>query len=166
MRVRQVKAHRASLPPPVIPTPLRALLSDDAHARFVQLTPADQRHLIDVATRLAGEGASTELVTAGLLHDIGKAVPGTPIRIIDRIVYVMLPAAARAWIGNRPATILTGGIVALYHHAEASADLATAWGYPERVVWLIRHHERRDLHDDQLKALIAADDASDGMPTQ
>jgi HD-like signal output (HDOD) protein len=149
-----------------MPAPFRALLSDDAHARFNQLTPADQRHLIDVATRLSGGGANSDLVTAGLLHDIGKAVPGTPIRIIDRIVYVMLPAAARAWIASRPVTRLTGGIVALYHHAEASADLAAGWGYPERVVWLIRNHERRDLLDAQLSALIAADDASDGMPTQ
>jgi HD-like signal output (HDOD) protein len=165
-RIRQAITHATSSKSPTVPSNLRRLLVDDAWEGFTRLAAADQRHLIDVATRLADQGNDLDLVTAGLLHDIGKAISEGSIHLVDRVVYVLLPRPFQGWAGRYPKHIITRGVAALYHHPNRGADLVLAWGYPDRVAWLIRHHERRDIDDPQLQSLIVADDTSDGTPRE
>jgi hypothetical protein len=40
------------------------------------------------------------------------------------------------------------------------------WGYPERVAWLIEHHEDYDVTDQELALLIAVDDGHDSIDLQ
>jgi hypothetical protein len=89
------------------------------------------------------------------------------ISVLDRILKVMLPDRLLERLANRPTVPrFLAGIVALQRHAESGAEMAQASGYPERVVWLVRHHERRDIADPELQTLIATDDASAGGVTR
>ena len=50
------------------------------------------------------------------------------------------------------------GLWWLCRHAEVGASLVRQWGYPERVAWLIEHHEDCRVDDCELALLIAVDD--------
>ena len=101
-RIRQAITHATSSKIPTLPGNLRRLLVDDAWECFTELSAADQRHLIDVATRLADWSDDLDLVAAGLLHDIGKAVPDGTLHLADRVVYVLLPRRLQEWAGRYP----------------------------------------------------------------
>lgn len=154
-------------------TRCRDLLTPEAARAFASLSPGDQRHAIAVARWLDEQGASTDLVTAGLLHDIGKAIPGTRVRLPDRIAKVMLARVA-------PGTLATiavwaqpqwplGGLWVLSRHAAVGGEMVRQWGYPERVAWIVQHHEDDSVTDPELAMLVAIDDgrplhpATDGL---
>jgi len=130
------------------------------------LPGSDQAHLLDVATRLARAGASDDLVTAGLIHDVGKAVPGLSVGVLDRVAKVLLDAMApemRHRIAARDTPPHVGrGVWVLCRHAANGADLARDSGYPERICWLIAHHEDTGTGDPELAHLQAIDAA--GFP--
>ena len=135
-------------------------------ARFRRLPAADQRHLLAVYRALREAGADKDTCVAGLLHDIGKMDGTLRVGTLDRVANVLLKrlwARGHAALAARPAAPWPlRGVHLAARHAERGAALATECGYPARVVWLIRHHERRDWAGDrQLALLIAADDAAD-----
>jgi HD-like signal output (HDOD) protein len=127
-----------------------------------------------VAQSLRDQDAPPTLVTAGLLHDIGKAVPGTSVRLVDRVAKVLLASIAPNQLALLAASQAPrwplGGVWVLSRHARHGGELARRWGYPERVAWLVEHHEDRQVSDPQLALLMAVDDGSDertlalGMP--
>jgi HD-like signal output (HDOD) protein len=151
-----------------LPPSLDGLLHGAARERFLALPGSDQAHLVDVATRLAAAGGSDDLVTAGLIHDVGKSVPGITVRIPDRVAKVLLDAIApgmRHRIAAQAAAPRIGkGVWVLCRHAGTGAALAQESGYPDRVVWLIAHHEEQGLDDAELEALQAIDSA--GFPDE
>ena len=139
-----------------------ALLTPEAARTFAMLPPGDQRHAIAVASWLAEHGASRDLVTAGLLHDIGKAGPGIILRLPDRIAKVILAriapkslAAIAAWPHPRWPF---AGLWVLSRHAAVGGKLVRQWGYPERVAWIVEHHEDHQVTDPELAMLMAIDD--------
>ncbi len=157
IRLSQVRAHLHSSRP-TLPPHLAELLTPTARDRFDQLSAFDQAHLIAVASDLTAQGCAKPVITAGLLHDIAKVQPGTPIRLIDRVANAIIPAKAiESLLGQARLRTLTYGLAVLHRHATTGADLATAWGYPGYVAWLIRHHEDPSPADPDLALLIEAD---------
>jgi hypothetical protein len=162
-RLAQAWAHLAAPDQPVVLSPhLATLLNDGILDAFRTLPAADQAHLVSVATQLVDVGWDDDVVTAGLLHDIGKAAPGARITVVDRGLWVILkriwPSWAEALAGRETQPHIGSGLWALARHPESGAAMLAAAGYNYRVCWLVRHHERHDLDDPGLRALIAADD--------
>ncbi len=123
----------------------------------MRLSPYDQHHLLAVAVDLEDSGADGALVSAGLLHDIGKA---GRVTMFDRVIHVLVrPIAPRIYgIISASTRSLPGlrGLHLLEYHAEAGARLLERHGMPSRVVWLVRHHEHA-LPEPSLILLRAAD---------
>jgi hypothetical protein len=170
-RVSQAFAYHHAANVAVRVSPRLATLVNDAIApSFYRLGPADRAHLVAVATWLADHGGSEGLVTAGLLHDIGKAVPGAHVSLVERAASVLLHAT---WPNGRhriaaldqPPRIGTG-LWVIARHARVGATILANAGYSQRVQWLVANHERTDLDDPELHALIAADSASATLPTR
>ncbi|CAN5534612.1 hypothetical protein BH24CHL9_BH24CHL9_14200 [soil metagenome] len=117
---------------------MEAWLSGPQLALFEQMHPADQRHGVDVVTRLRAEGhEDDDLLLAGLFHDCSK---GHGVRLAHRVAWALgerygegvLTASAR--LPGFP-----NAFEALRDHAEASARLAEEAGCSGRTADLIRH---------------------------
>jgi hypothetical protein len=163
-RLAQAWAHLDTRDHPIfLPPNLVRLLNDGVLNTFRALPAADQAHLIAVAIQLAEAGWDDEIVTAGLVHDIGKAVSGIRITVVDRGLWVILKRVLPSWansLADRTTQPRFGvGMWALARHAGTGASMLAAAGCNHRVCWLVRHHECRDIDDPGLRALIAADDA-------
>lgn len=136
------------------------LLGPQLTALFDSMSPRDRRHCLDVCRMLVDGGCDDPAVLqAALLHDSGKGgLSGTHVRLWHRVAYVVLAAGATgllARVGNNHS-----GLTVLRDHASIGAALAEKMGAPERVVRMIREHERHDHEDEWQRRLRAADDAS------
>jgi hypothetical protein len=134
------------------------LLREPERRLFTSMTVRDQQHCLEVYRRLRDEGYDDpDLLTAALLHDVGKG----RIALWHRVAFVLLEGAP--WLLDRlvrPGDD-AGWRAALYrcrHHARLGAELARAAGCSERVVALIGERQTGD-EDVPLAALKAADDA-------
>jgi hypothetical protein len=140
------------------------MLSPEAHALFVQQALQDQRHALAVYETLVERGETNEdLLTAALLHDVGKAAAQAPPW--QRGIFVLAKRfAPRAlgrvlWDGSKGRK---GPLVTYASHAEIGAHWAEKAGCSTLTVKLIRHHEQRPAalgteYDRLLAALRAAD---------
>lgn len=143
----------------------QAHLSEREWALWRRLSPADRRHSLAVARRvkraLGGE-ATTAVVAAALLHDIGKLASG--LGTWGRVVATVAGSGterqrARRWAeGTGPARRL-----GLYlRHAPIGADmLAEAGSDNITVTWTREHHlpeSRWTLPSRLARALADADD--------
>ena len=168
-RASQAFAYRAASKTSVpIPARLASLMNEAIRPIFHELDPADCAHLVAVASWLADRGGSDDLVTAGLLHDIGKAVPGLRVGTVDRAANVILRAIwprGLHWLAARNAPPQIGaGLWVLARHASVGATHLANAGYGQRVQWLVANHERNDLDDPELQLLVRADGASATLP--
>jgi putative nucleotidyltransferase with HDIG domain len=123
----------------------------------------DQRHSLQVL-RILGEMGETDhdLLTAALLHDVGKALH--PLRLWERPMVVLI----RQW---RPATAVRWGrqaghepwgwkrpFVIYEQHPTWGAEMAQAAGCSPLTVWLIRWHQDQpetDAPDNKTELLVA-----------
>jgi len=135
---------------------------------FRRLQPAEQMHAHQLLKRLETAGQTTpDLLTAALLHDVGKIL--VPISIFDRIIVVLgshlFRKAARRWAEGTPHGWHLPFVVA-EQHAGWGADLVSQTGATPLTVELIqRHHDspvrNPDSHTERLLAILqAADDES------
>jgi len=143
------------------------ILRPEARALFVQQAPQDQLHALSVYEMLVARGHSNEdLLTAALLHDVGKAAsPASPLQrgffvLAERFAPGTLGRLVRARAGNRNDALATYA-----NHAEIGARRADEAGCSTLTVELIRNHERRlgarrTERDRLLAALQAADNMS------
>jgi hypothetical protein len=144
---------------------LVGLLTPQQLERFAQLPAFDQQHLCRVANHLRANGVTErDLLTAGLLHDIGKSDGVHRVRLLDRVGKVLLKRFAPgtlARIAERYPEGRLPGLALAVRHPEVGAEIARELGCSERTCWLIRHHEApSDLGDADLDRLQAADFAS------
>lgn len=164
-RLRQVRAYSAtsqSDAPPLSADAQHRLTEPMAH-QFRILPAGDQRHLIAVYERLLTETDEDDTITAGLIHDVGKACAKCRITLIDRGLHVILSRAAvtpyRWFAKQETSPAWCRGLHRLANHAERGALAAEQAGYNDRVVYLVRYHERGgDPTDTQLTLLRHADD--------
>lgn len=136
-----------------------ALLGDRLWTLFESMGKRDQRHSIDTFRLLKEQGcADRELLTAGLLHDIGKGrLAGARVRLWHRVVYVLLATGAPPLL--RHVTNGRGGLANLRHHSERGAVVAEALGVGPVAVALIRRHHDDGVADERLQMLRAADES-------
>lgn len=130
--------------------------------QFRILEVGDQEHLLFAYQWLVDEDADDDTITAGLIHDVGKACAKCHITVIDRAMHVFLTRVANplyrrfAAIEVPPAWLRS--IHRLANHPARGALAAKQAGYNERVADLIRHHESgSDPKDVQAQLLRRAD---------
>lgn len=129
-------------------------LRADEYALYLCMDPRDRRHAVDLTRALLRRhpNASTRLVRAALLHDVGKA--RRPYVLLERILVHLLPARAEP-----PATPLRRGLrgarqLQAHHPSYGAAMIRGAAGDP-RVAELVERHHRPggDPEADLLHAL-------------
>ena len=149
---------------PWTPIPDEALiphLSPPLQALFRRMTSSEQAHSYAVLQRLQAQGYSDpDLLTAALLHDVGKTL--SPLSTIDRVLVVLanrfLPRLAQRWGAGKPGRFTRRFITAACHPAWG-ANLALEAGASPRTCNLIRRHQDFTPSDDRLLlALQSADD--------
>lgn len=167
-RLRQVSAYAGSAQgdAPELPPDAQQRLSEPMVHQFRILSTADQKHLIRVYTWLLKHGADDDTITAGLIHDVGKACAKCKITILDRSLHVFLSRFAgplyRRFARIETAPEFARGLHRLANHTERGALAATQAGYDDRVVDLIRYHEfGGDKNDVQLQLLRRADEMAE-----
>jgi putative nucleotidyltransferase with HDIG domain len=165
LRVRQsIRAFAPSQMPADVQESALKLLTPRQRESFAALSRFDQDHLLCVYRSLKNEGhADQDLLTAGLLHDIGKQQRAARVRFADRVARVLMARFAPdqlVALAQPPATGWRAGLVLAVHHPEFGANHARALGFNERVCELIRHHEIVDNEPSgALAALQRADSA-------
>ena len=141
-----------------------ATLSPAERALFDRFSPADQWHSYRVLCDLRRAGYNDpDLLTAALLHDVGKT--RYPLSAWDRTVIVVgtvvFPTRVAGW-GQGPAEGAWRPFVVRARHPEWGAAMAAAAGSRPVVVGLIRRHQDKPIAEDELadtlRALQWADD--------
>ncbi|MCC6705238.1 MAG: HDIG domain-containing protein [Thermomicrobiales bacterium] len=131
---------------------------------FDRLAIHDRRHLVAVARQLeSADPRNSDLIVAGLLHDIGKADDRDHVTFIDRILRVFLGRVSPGLLDRLACPDGIGIRRRLYltlHHARLGAALAEQRGCSERTVWLIKNHEVSDPTDPDLRRLVEIDGAT------
>ena len=142
-----------------------SLLTVDALSLFASMSSADQHHSLRVCRGLRTRGwEQRDILTAALLHDVGKAAGRVPFwtrplvvigkrcspRLLTRLT--AYPVEGRRLPGWRRALSYA------WWHAEVGADLAAGAGLSERATHYIRMHHRPD--SPELAELHLIDEAS------
>lgn len=140
---------------------------------FERLDPSEQAHAVRVCWKLIAEGETNPLLlTAALLHDIGKI--RYRLRLWERVWIVLFGGRVKklakplildegrldrvAW-WKRP--LLVGKF-----HPSWGAELLRSQGVDERIVWLVQYHQDANEIDPAhpqagwLKKLSRADQSS------
>jgi hypothetical protein len=117
-------------------------LSPQLMALFLNQTVDEQVHSLNVFLRLYDQGErSPDLLSAALLHDVGKS--RHPLRIWERVVVVigqnLSPRQTELWSRAEPRGWKRPFVVAR-RHAAWGAELAAAGGASPLTVELIRRH--------------------------
>ena len=132
---------------------------------FESMSPADQRHSLRVCQGLQARGWNDQdMLTAALLHDVGKASGRVPfwtrpaIVLGKRISPRLLTRLTAYPVESRPLPRWRRSLSYAWWHAEIGADLAAGAGLSERAVHYIRMHHRPD--SPELAELHLVDEAS------
>lgn len=167
-RLQQIATYAGSSynDAPEIPEDALQRLTEPMAHQFRILSTADQNHLIRVYTWLLEHGADEDTVTAGLIHDVGKACAKCRISLLDRTLHVMFSRFARPlyrrFAAMETAPAFLRGLHRLANHTERGALAATQAGYNDRIVELVRFHESGgDDSDHQLQLLRQADNSAE-----
>jgi putative nucleotidyltransferase with HDIG domain len=139
-----------------------AHLSPKLMALFRQMPRAEQQHGIAMCRALEDQGHyDPDLLTAALLHDVGKA--RVPLWIFERVLVVLgehyLPQQAARWSRGEPQGWRRGFVIRRMH-PQWGADLVKQAGAPARVVTLIRRHHESVASAAAASATAAADAAA------
>lgn len=158
-RLRQFQRAYTDSPEPQALACAEKTLSPELFALFLQMLPFEQAHALRVFEALQSIGVDdTVLLTAGLLHDVGKArCPLNPWQRGIAVLLKRLSPGAYQKIGAQEA--LTGwraGVVVAVQHPRWGAEMAANAGADEMVQALILHHQdvRPTTIDAELQPLL------------
>jgi putative nucleotidyltransferase with HDIG domain len=149
-RVHQFWHALRSKPDPGELTQAQKLLSPEQWKLFCQLKEAEQAHSLVMYRKLIQQGdTQSDLLTAALLHDIGKLqYPISPIeRAVVIIVSALAPEIGRKW-GNPPdcgwerTPAWQKPFIVKALHAEWGAVMARKSGASLQTVELVRLHHQ------------------------
>ncbi|CAG0991481.1 hypothetical protein ANRL2_03230 [Anaerolineae bacterium] len=146
----------------------KSYLSEAQFALFKTMPRSERQHHLRVLEKLLKKGQNhPALITAALLHDVGKT--RARFTIIERILVVLvkkfLPRQFELW-ANGEAKGWQQPFVMSAKHPEWGAEMVAAAGGDAMVVELIRQHQIRFDHppmnefENLLVALQASDDVS------
>jgi hypothetical protein len=137
----------------------RAHLDVELLALFLAQHPRDVVHAVTTARWLLARGHDDrDLVTAALVHDVGKGNQ----RRLDRVAYVLASGLRlhRVLAADRSRFELRRAIARSAGHPDRGATLLEAAGAPARVVELTRRHHAPAARDGMLVLLQQADSLS------
>ena len=122
---------------------LRAYLTPPQLVLFRRLQRSEQWHAYTIMQKLLENGQkNADLLTAALLHDIGKI--HYPLNVWERVLIVLVrrvaPHLVLRWGQDTPQGFSKPFVVAC-HHAEWGADLAARTGSSKLTANLICRHE-------------------------
>ena len=122
---------------------VRRRLGERRYALFLKMQPSEQVHSLQVMRRVLFQGAPhPDLITAALLHDVGKS--RYPLHLWERVLIVLaraiIPGCADRWGEGHPAGWRKPFVVA-HHHASWGAEMAEKAGASALTVALIRRHQ-------------------------
>ncbi|HEX5368284.1 MAG TPA: HD domain-containing protein [Dehalococcoidia bacterium] len=132
----------------------RTLLGEAQRNLFFAMERRDQRHALEVASRLRPRTDNGDLLTAALLHDCGKGAVPVWLRILN-----VLSAALLKRLADQNGPSWRRAAYRLAHHAQIGARLAAEVGSSATTVRLIRG-EAEPREAPLLALLYAADDES------
>jgi hypothetical protein len=161
-RLFQGIRHLTSKPDHNVDEALKALLTDSQWSLVRRLAPADRVHLFTVHRELVRMGMTDQdLLTAAILHDVGKADERGRVTLLHRVVKVLLEAVAPNWLermSRQDDNWLRHGLYLALNHPRLGAALAREAGISDRTCWLIEHHADDTISgDDELRALQTVD---------
>ena len=111
---------------------------------FQKMQPSEQFHSLTIFERLIAEGEhDSDLLTAALLHDVGKT--RSPLRIWERVLIViarrLFPSQVVEWGKGQPRGWKRPFVVA-EQHATWGAEMVAAAGASNVTVGIIRCHHK------------------------
>jgi len=123
--------------------PARSVLTEQQMALFIRLQPSEQIHSLRVLKTLQDQGEThPDLLTAALLHDVGKI--RYPLRIWERVIIVLakqiFPKRIQTWGRAQPRGWKRSFVVAR-KHPDWGAELASEAGTTPLAVNLIQNHQ-------------------------
>jgi len=126
-------------------SPARAVLTDKQMAIFTRLQACEQIHGLRVLQTLQAQGEShPDLMTAALLHDVGKC--RLPLRLWERVAIVLgrrfFPERVKHWGSATPSGWRRPFVVAAWHPTWG-AEMAREAGASPLAVYLIREHQNQ-----------------------
>ena len=124
---------------------VKSFLSPTQFSLFSDLHPSEQSHSIGIYHQLLNSGVNhPDLLTAALLHDVGKN--RYPLHIWDRIIIVIgrgiSPHRVDSWSQGDPDSWKRPFVVSK-KHAEWGAQMAADAGASQLTVKLINRHQEQ-----------------------
>jgi hypothetical protein len=161
-RILQGIRHLTSKPNHNVDESLKALLADAQWRLVERLAPADRVHLFNVHRELVRMGMTDQdLLTAAVLHDIGKADDRGRVTVVHRVIKVLLEAIDPDWltrVARSDDSWLRHGLYLALNHPRLGATLARQTGASDRTCWFIEHHADDTISgDDELRVLQLVD---------
>lgn len=166
-RLGQVRQQLGFVAPlsPTEQQEVAAHLPASALLLFASMTPADQRHSLRVCRGVQARGLhDPDILSAALLHDVGKAEGRVPfwtrpvIVLSKRLAPRLLPRLTCYPVEDQRLPGWRRALSYAWWHAEVGADLAAEAGLNVRVAHYIRLHHRPD--SPELAQLHLVDEAS------
>ena len=123
--------------------PARGVLTPQQMELFTRLQPGEQIHALRVLKTLQGQGEThPDLLTAALLHDVGKC--RVPLHLWERVFIVigkkLFPRRVQFWGQGSPRGWRRPFVVAA-GHPSWGAELALGVGTSPLALQLIRQHQ-------------------------
>jgi hypothetical protein len=123
----------------------QAVLTDKQMALFTRLQPSEQSHALRVFDTLKAKGEThPDILTAALLHDVGKSCH--PLRMYERVTIVLgkslFPKRVQSWGLGKPLGWRRPFVVASGHPLWG-AELAQDVDSSPLAVYLIREHQNK-----------------------
>lgn len=136
---------------------VKQFLNHKEEALFLRLRPYEQRHCIDVASKLKEmTSGDIEMIKLGLLHDIGKIK--YPLHPIEKSIIVILDRLTDGRIRKYNKCKM---VKCYYEHPQIGYEMLKEVGdYDETFLKLIKNHHNQEEKMSKLLLLQRADDLS------